>query len=81
MLDKIADYIRDSVFKMEILRNSIYIANFTNIVTLEETRISVTDNQRLIVITGNNLVVSCLLDKEILITGDVKKVELGWGYA
>jgi sporulation protein YqfC len=77
MLDKIADYIRDSVFKMEILRNSIYIANFTNIVTLEETRISVTDNQRLIVITGNNLVVSCLLDKEILITGDVKKVELG----
>ena len=77
MLDKIADYIKDNVFKMEILRNSIYIANFTNIVTLEETRISLTDNQRLIVITGNNLVVSCLLDKEILITGDVKKVELG----
>lgn len=77
MFDKIAEYIRDSVFKMEIFKNSIYIANFTDIITLEETRISITDDKRLIVITGNNLVVSCLLDKEILITGEIKKVELG----
>ena len=78
MFDKIAEYIRDSTFKIEIFKNNIYIANFSNIVTLEETRVSINDNNRLIVITGNNLVVSCLLDKEMFITGDIKKIELGW---
>ncbi len=76
-MNKLNNLLKKRIFKIEIFHKSIYIAHFTEIITLEENRISITDENRLIIITGNNLVVSRLLDKEILITGEIKKIELG----
>lgn len=76
MLNKLKDYINDDSFKINIYKNKINVVNYLDIITLEESRISLKYQQGMIIIKGNNLSVNKLLDNEILITGEIKSVEL-----
>ena len=76
MLNRLKDYINDDCFKINIYKNKINVVNYLDIITLEESRISLKYQQGMIIIKGNNLSVNKLLDNEILITGEIKSVEL-----
>lgn len=76
MLNRLKDYINDDSFKINIYKNKINIVNYLDIITLEDNRISLKYQEGMIVIKGNNLSVNKLLDNEILITGEIKSVEL-----
>ena len=76
MLNKLKGYINDDSFKINIYKNKINVVNYLDIITLEESRISLKYQQGMIIIKGNNLSVNKLLDNEILITGEIKSVEL-----
>ncbi len=76
MLNKLKDYINGDSFKINIYKNKINVVNYLDIITLEESRISLKYQQGMIIIKGNNLSVNKLLDNEILITGEIKSVEL-----
>ncbi len=76
MLNRLKDYINDDSFKINIYKNKINVVNYLDIITLEESRISLKYQQGMIIIKGNNLSVNKLLDNEILITGEIKSVEL-----
>lgn len=78
MMDRFKDYIFDKKFTMNIFENKINIVNYIDIITLEDTRISIKYEKGILVIRGNNLSVNKLLDGEILITGDFKQIELEW---
>ena len=80
MLNRLKDYINDDSFKINIYKNKINIVNYLDIITLEDNRISLKYQEGMIVIKGNNLSVNKLLDNEILITGEIKSVELEWSY-
>lgn len=80
MLNKLKDYINGDSFKINIYKNKINVVNYLDIITLEESRISLKYQQGMIIIKGNNLSVNKLLDNEILITGEIKSVELEWSY-
>lgn len=80
MLNRLKDYINDDSFKINIYKNKINVVNYLDIITLEESRISLKYQQGMIIIKGNNLSVNKLLDNEILITGEIKSVELEWSY-
>ena len=73
----IINYIKDNEFKINIIKNKINIVNYINLLSMSETRVSLTSQIGRIVIKGENLSVKKLLNKEILIEGDINMIEIG----
>ena len=76
MLKKIKDYVIDDKLRVNILENKINIVNYIDIVTIETERICVLSRTKKIIIRGNNLTLNKLLENEVLISGDIKSIEL-----
>lgn len=77
MFNGITNYIKDNEFKINIFHNKINIVNYIEIISLEETRISIKYNNGNMIIKGSDLLVKKLLDNEILIIGQIKLIEMG----
>lgn len=75
MFSTIKNFVNDNKFNLSIFDNCIHINNYQEIITLEETRVSVTSAYRMITIKGKNLSINRLMDNEILISGEVKEVD------
>lgn len=75
-INKLRTYILEDEFRINILQDKINIINFTKIGSISETNIEVYNDDNKIVINGKNLVISKLLNNEMLITGIIKSVEL-----
>lgn len=76
MLDNLRNYINDNNWRINIYNKKINIVNYIDIITLEDTRISIKYQNGILVIKGEGLSVNKMLDNEILITGDIKTLEL-----
>ena len=76
MIKKIVNYIKDDKLKINYLDNSINIVNYDNILEIKDKEITLVKDKKIIVIKGNNLKLNKLLDKEVLITGIINKIEL-----
>ena len=75
MFDKIRTYIKDNEFRLILFNDRVYITNYEEILTLNNKRISVNSGTNLIVIKGEGLILNKLLDKEVLITGQIFTIE------
>ena len=76
MLKKVRDYIEDNEFRLTLFTNRVHIINYKEILSLEEKRISlITENKR-IVLKGEKLLLHKLLEKEVLINGNIKTIEV-----
>lgn len=75
MLNNLKNYINDKDFRMHIYYKKINIVNYVDILSLESSRISVKSNDGIIVIKGDNLTVSKLLENELLILGNISNIE------
>ena len=71
----IKNYILEKDFKMILSNNYIDIINYLDIISIDDKNITIKSDKN-ISIKGNNLSVSKLLDNEILIIGDIEKIEL-----
>jgi len=76
MKDKLINYINDKEFRFTIYNNKIHIINFNKLITLEDNYISFLTNNKKINIIGNNLSLEKLIDKELLIKGNISKIEV-----
>lgn len=74
-MSQLSRYLKDEDFKLNIKNNSIYIDNYSNIENLTENNITLTSNNKLIIIEGKNFVIKKLLDKEILFIGEIKNIK------
>lgn len=70
-------YIKDEEFRINIYHNKINIVNYLDVISLDEDRVSIKYNEGNIVIKGEDLLVKKILDKEILIIGSIKLIEMG----
>ncbi|MBE6157248.1 MAG: hypothetical protein E7160_00415 [Firmicutes bacterium] len=75
MLKKLESYIKDTEFRLTLFKDRLYAINYKKIVSLESNRISFQVNNGEIIITGENLVLKKLLEKEILISGKINGIE------
>jgi sporulation protein YqfC len=73
----IINYIKDNEFKINIMKNKINIVNYINLLSMSETRVSLTSKMGRIIIKGEELTVKKLLNKEILIEGNILTIEIG----
>ena len=71
----IRSYILDSDLRITIINNKINIVNYTDIGHFDSNKIVVKTNSKEIIVKGNDLVVSKLMNNEILITGEYKTIE------
>ena len=65
----IKDYVRCEEFKMIMKNNIIYIENFDDIGNISQKEIIIYNDNKKILIKGNNLSIDKLLNSEILIKG------------
>lgn len=75
MFKRINNYINDRDFKIHMTGSTINIVNYIDIITLEESRITIKYSSGMLVILGEDLSVNKLLDSEILITGNIRNIE------
>ena len=72
------NYINDVEFRVNLNKDKVHIVNYTKIVTIEKSRISIGYSSGMLIIKGKDLALKKLLDDEILIKGIINSVELEW---
>ena len=72
--NKIRTYILESEFKLILLNNKINIVNYIDIDNFNENKIIVKYDNGFITINGNNLIITKLLNNELLIEGKIKSI-------
>ena len=75
IINGIRSYILEDETKITIVNNKINITNYIDIGHFDSEKIIVKLNKKNITIKGNDLVVSKLMNDEILITGDFNNIE------
>ena len=68
------NYINDKKYSMIYKNKKINIINYSEIIDFSSTLISVRYEDTLFHINGNNLVISKMMDNEILITGNIDNI-------
>jgi len=76
MLKDLRNYILEGDFKMTYLKNKLDIVNYGSIDHFDTDKIIIRYGGGLVVIKGENLTISKLLDDEMLISGNIKNIEL-----
>lgn len=69
------DFILENSLKIIYFDNKINIVNYKKITGFDSNKIIVDCESKLIIISGNNLVITKLLLDELLISGDIEKLE------
>ena len=76
MLNQIGSFIQDKTFYFTVYEDKVHIINFIRIISLEENYISISSYHQKIKIIGNNFSLRKLIDNEILIQGNISKIEV-----
>ena len=69
------NYIYDKRFQVYIFENKINILNYNNIISFTDKKIIIDIDKNIITISGSDLIISKLLDDELLIEGLIVNVE------
>lgn len=72
---RLRNYFLENEFKVTYFQNKVNIVNYESIGHFDSNKIIVRKNNESIIINGNNLVVSKLLNDEILIEGKISNIE------
>lgn len=74
-MNVIKNYLNDNKFKLNITNKTIYIDNIQAISKLEDNIISLNFEDFKLTIEGNNFAILKLIEREILLTGEVKYIK------
>jgi len=76
MINKIINYIKEPYLKIIYFNNNVDIVNYDKILEIKDDLVIILANNKKIIVRGNNLKLSKLLDKEVLISGLINKIEM-----
>ena len=74
-IEKLKNFIMDNEFRMTFFENRIHVINYQELISLSDDKIRIKTTNLTITFTGTQLVLSKLLDQEIMIEGTLTKVE------
>lgn len=72
----IREYIDNSEFQLNLLKGRVNVLNYQELLQINSKEMIFTTSFCKINVKGNNLVLSKLLDSELLITGDIDAIEV-----
>lgn len=76
LVDRLEDYLYDNEYKIIVKKNQVDIVNYDEIIDFSLNKISVKYRNKIFVIEGTNMVISKMLDNEILITGNISSLRI-----
>ncbi len=77
IFENITRYIDEKKYKITIINKQINILNYIEIKEFSSNKIIIQNNLSSTTIYGKNLVINKMQDDELLITGDIKNIDLG----
>ena len=75
MLKELKNYIIDNKFKINIWENQIHIINYLDIEHFDDKEIVIKIENKKIKIKGEELIITKLLEEELLINGKIRNIE------
>lgn len=76
MLEKITNFVIDKEFRLTLYNDKLHIINYKEILSLTDDNLIVSTLKGKIFITGSNLTLLKLIEKEVLISGKIKNIEV-----
>ena len=76
LINSFRNYILDEEFKINIYKDKVNVVNYTAIVNFTSKEVTIKYDGGIMLVTGNNLSISRLLIDEVLVTGNIEKIEL-----
>lgn len=76
MIDRIYDYVNDNEFRFTVYENKFNAINFKRILSLEDNYISIMSENKKITVKGENFILKKLVKDELLISGNISKIEV-----
>ena len=80
MIRKFLNYIKDDSYLMTLYKEKLYIKDYLSIKEVTSNTIILCLNSVTLTIKGNNLSVKKMLEKDVLITGIITNLILGYEY-
>ena len=71
LFDKLDRYLVESEYKVTIKNDKVHIINYTEIIGFSSTKVVIKYNKGIMTINGLNLVVSKMMEEELLVTGKI----------
>ena len=75
IINSIRSYILEDEFKITIVNNKVNIVNYSDIGIIDTNKVVVKYDSGSVSVKGNNLVLSKLMNNEILISGDIYSID------
>lgn len=75
LFNKLDRYLVDNGYKVTISKGEVHIVNYVEIVDFSSNRVVVKYRDGITILSGSGLVVSKMMEDELLITGKLKSVE------
>ena len=76
LFNKLNNYINDSEYRVIIGNNYVNIVNYIKIIDFTSSVIRVENKYGKTIVNGSNLVISKMLDDEILIVGNINNISI-----
>lgn len=76
LISRLDRYLEDKTYEIIIKENKIDIINFKEIIDFSTNKISLKCEDKIINIEGKNLIISKMLDDELLITGTIFNIRI-----
>lgn len=77
IIERFREFVLEEEFRINVFKNKVHVMNYKNIEHFDSDKIVIKYTDGNLIISGKNLVVSKLLVDEVLITGQIKGIELG----
>lgn len=75
LMQRLTDYVLEKEFELRFFNNKLNIVNYMEIANFSNDAITIKYNKGMVLIKGKNLVVSRLMNDEILISGNINAIE------
>lgn len=76
LISKLDRYLEDKNYEIILKENKVNIINFKEIIDFSTNKISLRCDNKIVNIEGKNLIISKMLDDELLITGTVYNIRI-----
>jgi len=71
LMNRLDDYLYDREYKIIIKENYVNIINYDEIIDFSLNKVSVKYKNKIIIIEGKNLIISKMVENEVLIIGNI----------
>ena len=74
--DKLRNFLDSNIFHIDIFDDKIHICNYKRIISLGSSKIIIKTNNKKVSLIGRDFSLNKLLDKEILIIGNLESLDI-----